>query len=61
MGRLSAKRFDKLSSEYETDQKNVKAEILYLQDAPNKSSGHRKQKIKIYYKAAGIINIADED
>jgi len=29
--------------------------------APDKSSGHRKQKIKIYYKAAGIINIADED
>lgn len=29
--------------------------------APNRSSGHRKQKIEIYYKAAGIINIADED
>ena len=29
--------------------------------APDKSSGHRKQKIEIYYKAAGIINIADED
>ena len=24
-------------------------------------SGHRKQKIEIYYKTAGIINIADED
>ena len=29
--------------------------------APDKSSGHRKQKIEIYYKAAGIINIANED
>ena len=29
--------------------------------APDMSSGHRKQKIEIYYKAAGIINIADED
>jgi hypothetical protein len=26
--------------------------------APDKSSGHRKQKIEIYYKAVGIINIA---
>ena len=30
-------------------------------EAPDKSSGHRKQKIEIYYKTAGIINIADED
>lgn len=103
-GRLTAERFDKLSSEYETEQKNVKAAILDLQElidsgeqeqhdlqqflknvrkytdpqeltaeilndlvdqivvhAPDKSSGHRKQKIEIYYKAAGIINIADED
>ncbi|MBS5736455.1 MAG: DUF4368 domain-containing protein [Clostridiales bacterium] len=29
--------------------------------APDKISGHRKQKIEIYYKAADIINIADED
>ena len=29
--------------------------------ASDRSSGHRKQKIEIYYKAAGIINIADED
>ena len=29
--------------------------------APDRSSGHRKQKIEIYYKAACIINIADED
>lgn len=75
-GRLSAERFDKLSSEYETEQKNVRkytdpeeltAEILndlvdqIVVHAPDKSSGHRKQKIEIYYKAAGIINIADED
>lgn len=30
-GRLSAERFDKLSSEYETEQKDVKAAILDLQ------------------------------
>lgn len=29
--------------------------------ATDRSSGHKKQKIEIYYKAAGIINIADED
>lgn len=29
--------------------------------APDRSSGHRKQNIEIYYKVAGIINIADED
>lgn len=29
--------------------------------APDKSSGHRKQKIEIYYKAVGIINIATDE
>ena len=29
--------------------------------APNKTSGQRKQKIEIYYRAAGIININDDD
>ena len=29
--------------------------------APDKSSGHRKQKIEIFYRAVGIINIADDD
>ncbi len=32
-----------------------------LVHAPDKSSGHRKQKIEIYYKAVGIINIATDD
>ena len=102
-GRLTAERFDKLSSEYEEEQKQVKQAIDRLQTliedgeqnevdlqeflknvrkytdpteltaellndlvdkivvhAPYKSSGHRKQKIEIYYKAVGIINIADE-
>ena len=50
-----------------TDPKELTAAILNnLVDkteihAPDKSSGHRKQKIEIYYKAVGIINIADED
>ena len=103
-GRLSAERFDKLSTEYEEEQRQVKQAIVELQTlidngeqnevdlqeflrnirkytdpteltaeilndlvdkivihAPNKSSGHRKQKIEIYYKAVGIINIAKED
>ena len=103
-GRLSAERFDKLSTEYEEEQRQVKQTIVELQTlidsseqneidlqkflrnvrkytdpkeltaeilndlvdkiviyAPDKSSGHRKQKIEIYYKAVGIINIADED
>ena len=29
--------------------------------APDKSSGHRRQKIDIYYKAVGMINIADDE
>lgn len=50
-----------------TDPKELTAAILNdLVDktvihAPDKSSGHRKQKIEIYYKAVGIINISDED
>ena len=50
-----------------TDPEELTAEILndlvdkIVVHAPDKSSGHRKQKIEIYYKAAGIINIADED
>ena len=103
-GRISAERFDKLSSEYEEEQKKVKQTIVELQalidtgeqneldlyqflenvrkytdpkelttellndlvdkiviHAPDKSSGKRKQKIEIYYKSAGIINICNED
>ena len=50
-----------------TDPEELTAEILndlvdkIVVHAPDKSSGHRKQKIEIYYKAAGSINIADED
>lgn len=40
-GRLSAERFDKLSSEYETEQKNVKAAILDLQELID--SGEQEQ------------------
>ena len=29
--------------------------------APDKSSGHRRQKIDIYYKAIGVTNIADDE
>lgn len=103
-GRLLAERFDKLSTEYEEGQRQVKQTIVELQTlidngeqnevdlqkflrnvrkytdpkeltaeilndlvdkiviyAPVKSSGHRKQKIEIYYKAVGITNVADED
>ena len=101
-GRISAERFDRLSSDYEEEQKQVKATIAqlagliesgeaeqhdlnrFLQNirrytdpqelsgeilndlvdkvvvhAPDKSSGHRRQKIEIYYKAVGIIDIPD--
>ena len=66
-GRLTAERFDKLSAEYEDEQKKLTAELLndlvdkIIVHAPDKSSGHRKQKIEIYYKAVGIINICDGD
>lgn len=103
-GRLSPERFDKLSTEYEDEQRKVKQTIDELQTlidngeqnevnlreflknvrkytdpkeltaellndlvdkivihAPDKSSGHRKQKIEIYYKAVGIINIANDE
>ena len=102
-GRLSPERFDKLSTQYEEEQKQVRQAIGELQSliddgeqeahdlrqflknvrkytdpdeltaemlnelvdkiivhAPDKSSGHRRQKIEIYYKAAGIIDIADD-
>ena len=102
-GRLSPERFDKLSTQYEEEQKQVRQVIGELQSliddgeqeahdlrqflksvrkytdpdeltaemlnelvdkiivhAPDKSSGHRRQKIDIYYKAAGIIDIADD-
>lgn len=101
-GRISAERFDHLSSDCEEEQKQVKATIAQLADliesgeeeqhdlnrflqnvrrytdpqelsgeilndlvdrivvhAPDKSSGHRKQKIEIFYKAVGIIDIPD--
>ena len=102
-GRLSPERFDKLSTQYEEEQKQVRQAVGELQSlidnreqeahdlqqflksvrkytdpdeltaemlnelvdkiivhAPDKSSGHRRQKIDIYYKAAGIIDIADD-
>ena len=48
-----------------TDPEELTAEMLnelvdkIIVHAPDKSSGHRRQKIEIYYKAAGIIDIAD--
>ena len=103
-GRLSTERFDRLSSEYEEEQRQVKRTVAELQElidrgeqreydlqqflknvrrytdpqeltaemlndlidrivihAPDKSSGKRRQKIEIYYKAAGIINIHKDD
>ena len=99
-GRITAERFDMLASEYEQEQKELKAKIAALEDliensdtqtkdlkqllanvrkytdpqelaaqmvndlvdkiivhAPDKSSGHRKQKIEIYYNAVGIIDL----
>ena len=46
-----------------TDPQELTAEMLndlvdkILVNAPDKSSGHRKQKIEIYYNAVGIINL----
>lgn len=103
-GRISSERFDMLSADYEQEQRQIKEEIVRLQNlvdegeqerydlnqflknvrkytdpetltaemvnelidkiivhAPDKSSGHRKQKIEIYYKAVGIINIATDE
>lgn len=50
-----------------TDPLELTAELLndlvdkIVVHAPDKSSGYRKQKIEIYYKAVGIINIAGEE
>lgn len=50
-----------------TDPAELTAELVndlidkIIVHAPDKSSGHRKQKIEIYYKAVGIINIAEND
>lgn len=49
-----------------TDPETLTAELLndlidrIVIHAPDKSSGHRKQKLEIYYKAVGIIDIADD-
>lgn len=50
-----------------TDPAELTAELVndlidkIIVHAPDKSSGHRRQKIEIYYKAVGIINIAEND
>lgn len=50
-----------------TDPEELTAEMVnelidkIIVHAPDKSSGHRKQKIEIYYKAVGIINIATDE
>ena len=50
-----------------TDPEELTAEMLndlvdkIVIHAPDKSSGKRRQKIEIYYKAAGIINIYSDD
>lgn len=50
-----------------TDPEELTAEMVntlidkIIVHAPDKSSGHRKQKIEIFYKAVGIINIADDE
>ena len=50
-----------------TDPKELTAELLndlvdkIVIHTPDKSSGKRRQKIEIYYKAAGIINIYSDD
>lgn len=102
-GRISEDRFDRLSTEYEDEQKELKIRIAKLQDliehgetqtrdlkklfaavrkytdpqeltpemlndlvdkivvhAPDKSSGHRKQKIEVYYNVVGIIDLPNE-
>lgn len=49
-----------------TDPETLTAEMLndlvdrIVVHAPDKSSGHRRQKIEIFYKAVDLINIADE-
>ena len=50
-----------------TDPETLTAEMVnelidkIIVHAPDKSSGYRKQKIEIYYKAVGIINIATDE
>ena len=50
-----------------TDPEKLTAEMVndlidkIVVHAPDKSSGHRRQKIDIYYKAIGVTNIADDE
>ena len=50
-----------------TDPEELAAEMVnelidkIIVHTPDKSSGHRKQKIEIYYKTVGIINIATDE
>lgn len=103
-GRLTEERFDKLGTEYEAEQRELRKRLSALREliesgeqerhdlqeflrsvrrytdpeeltaemlndlvdrivihAPDKSSGKRRQEIEIYYRAAGVIDIAGED
>ena len=50
-----------------TDPEELTAEMLndlvdkIIVHAPDKSSGHRRQKIEIYYKAVGIIMLTENE
>ena len=50
-----------------TDPETLTAEMVnelidrIIVHAPDKSSGHRRQKVEIYYKAVGLINMPDDD
>ena len=68
-GRLDDERFAMMSKNYTEEQKDLKAEVKNLQqqihelvkavyvDAPDKSSGKRRQKVHIEYDLVGYIPV----
>lgn len=66
-GTISHKRFLKLSTDYEAEQRELTPTIInefvkkIIVHAPDKSSGHRRQKIELVWNFIGEVNLPGDD
>ena len=72
-GTISHERFLKLSADYETEQKELTEQVKawrqavekfvkkIIVHAPDKSSGHRRQKIELVWNFIGEVNLPGDD
>ena len=72
-GMISHERFLKLSADYETEQKELTVQVKawrqavekfvkkIIVHAPDKSSGHRRQKIELVWNFIGEVNLPGDD